>query len=432
MTHFGIFCPGAIGHLNPMVNLGRELLDRGHTVTLFGMPDIRAKVTQSGLNFHEIGADDFPLGKLTAAWTELGKLSGLPGLKYSIELFRTETIMLLKEAPAAIQQAGIEALIVDQVSFALGTIADRLQLPFVTICNALPINREPAVPPYFTNWPYQNNPLARLRNQLGNTLADRLTAALWQLVVVQRQAWQLPAYADRDAAASPLAQIAQLPTGFDFPRQTLAPWFHYTGPLQKGRELVNADRADFPWDKLTDQPLIYASLGTLQNQNLEIFETIAAACQDLPAQLVISLGNPDAKLDTPPSWPGQPLVVPYAPHQQLIDRAALVITHAGLNTTIGALQAGVPLVAVPITNEQPGIAARLVQTGAGLSLPVKQLTTAKLRSLVTEVLGNVAYRDRAKAFAASAQSAGGLAQAADIIETAIRTAQPVLALGRSS
>jgi UDP:flavonoid glycosyltransferase YjiC (YdhE family) len=50
-----------IGHLNPMVNLGRELLDRGHTVTLFGMPDIRAKVTQSGLNFHEIGAAAFPL-----------------------------------------------------------------------------------------------------------------------------------------------------------------------------------------------------------------------------------------------------------------------------------------------------------------------------------------------------------------------------------
>lgn len=51
MTHFGIFCPGAIGHLNPMVSLGRELVRRGHRVTLFGVPDVRAKVVQSGLEF---------------------------------------------------------------------------------------------------------------------------------------------------------------------------------------------------------------------------------------------------------------------------------------------------------------------------------------------------------------------------------------------
>lgn len=35
MTHFGIICPAAIGHLNPMCALGRELQRRGHRVTLF-------------------------------------------------------------------------------------------------------------------------------------------------------------------------------------------------------------------------------------------------------------------------------------------------------------------------------------------------------------------------------------------------------------
>ena len=40
-----------------------------------------------------------------------------------------------------------------------------------------------------------------------------------------------------------------------------------------------------------ERPLVYASLGTLQNGSEEIFRTIAEACAGLNAQLVISLGG---------------------------------------------------------------------------------------------------------------------------------------------
>jgi zeaxanthin glucosyltransferase len=83
MTHFGIFCPGTIGYLNPMCNIGRELIHRGHQVTLFGVPDVQEKVAQSGLNFYEVGAEDFPLGAMNATMQQLGELDGLPGLKFS-------------------------------------------------------------------------------------------------------------------------------------------------------------------------------------------------------------------------------------------------------------------------------------------------------------------------------------------------------------
>ena len=61
MTHFGIICPAAIGHLNPMCVLGRELQRRGHQVTLFGVLDIQPKVMKSGLGFWTIGEADFPV-----------------------------------------------------------------------------------------------------------------------------------------------------------------------------------------------------------------------------------------------------------------------------------------------------------------------------------------------------------------------------------
>lgn len=420
MTHFGIFCPGAIGHLNPMASLGRELMRRGHRVTLFGVPDVRAKVAQAGLEFFELGASEFPPGNLDAIYAQLGELDGLAGLKFSIEYFQKDAEMLFRCAPAAIQSAGIDVLLVDQVTTAAGTVADFLQLPFITVCNALLINREPGVPPYFTPWLYQNTPWAKLRNQLGNKLIQYLTRPLWQTVVTQRQTWQLPPHSNREAAYSQRAQICQLPEGFDFPRQRLAPCFHYTGPLidPSGTEPVQFNQPPFPFEQLSDQPLIYASLGTLQNRNGAVFEAIAAACQNLEAQLVVSLGDPKRSVSDV-TLPGSPLVVAYAPHQQLIQRSSLVITHAGLNTVIGALSAGVPMVAIPITNEQPGIAARMAYTGAGQVVPLAQLKGDRLRSAITQVLTTPAYRQKAQAMQQVIQQSGGVVKAAEIIERAI-------------
>ena len=65
--------------------------------------------------------------------------------------------MLFRDAPEAIRQADIDLLLVDQVTNAGGTIADYLNLPFITVCNALPINREPGVPPSFTAWSYKTH-----------------------------------------------------------------------------------------------------------------------------------------------------------------------------------------------------------------------------------------------------------------------------------
>ncbi len=84
MTHIGIFCPGAVGHLNPMASLGRELVRRGHRVTVFGVPDVRAKMAHSGLAFFEMGASEFPPGALDEIYAQLGQLNGLAGFKFSM------------------------------------------------------------------------------------------------------------------------------------------------------------------------------------------------------------------------------------------------------------------------------------------------------------------------------------------------------------
>ena len=185
MTHFGIICPAAIGHLNPMCVLGRELQKRGHQVTLFGIPDVQPKVMRSGLDFWTIGESEFPKGTLDQKYQELGKLSGLAGFNFTVRWIRQEAVMLFNEAPEALKAAGIGALLVDQISVG-GTIADFLNLPFITVCNALLINREAGVPPYFSHWSYNKAGWASLRNQLGNLFIERLTQPLWDIHVQQR------------------------------------------------------------------------------------------------------------------------------------------------------------------------------------------------------------------------------------------------------
>ena len=429
MTKFGIVCPSAIGHLNPMCALGSELQRRNNNVTIFGIADIETKVKNSDLNFYLIGERECPLGWLEKQYKTLGKMSGKAARKYTIQFLLEETKMLFDNLPAAIRATKIEALIVDQVSFAGGTVADKLNMSYVTVCNALLINREAGVPPYFTPWGY--NPIwwAKFRNQTGNWLLNRLSAPIWQAIQQQRQEWGLPLYLNREAAYSKLAQICQLPQEFDFPRENLANCFHYTGALQNpsGIESIAFPDLIFPWDRLTDKPLIYASLGTLQNKVPEVFQKIARATKDLDAQLVISLGNPN---NDPADYnlPDNVIVVSFAPHQQLIERSNLVITHAGMNTTLGALSSGVPLVAIPITNEQPGIAARLAKTGAGEVLPLKNLTVSQLKTTIKKVLTEDSYKQNALRMQQAILQAGGVKKAADIVEQAINTNKPVLAV----
>ena len=430
MTRFGLFCPPAVGHLNPMCALALELQRRGHIVVLFGVPDALAKVSSLNLTTLEIGTFDYPKGSIDSAYKTLGKLTGKAGLKFSINFFRRETQMLFREAPQAIRKAKIDVLIIDQISSSMATVADYLDLPFVTVCNAMLINREPGVPPYSTHWAYSTTPWARLRNRLGNALVDFLTRDLWQEIVEQRRYWNLPPYKKRGDAYSPLAQVCQLPEAFDFPREHLPEHFHYVGRFQdpSGTEPITFDNTDFPFEQLNGKPLIYASLGTLQNQRPEIFECIAKSCLSLDVQLVISLGNPKAQSI---ELPGNPIIVPFAPHQKLIERSTVVVTHAGMNTVLTALGCGVPLVAIPITNEQPGIASRLARTKAGKMLPLSKLSEIALRTAISEVLSESSYRNNAQQLQKVIQASGGVDKVADILETAAQTRQPVNAKGVS-
>jgi zeaxanthin glucosyltransferase len=411
MADIGAFCFPGTGHLNPMTSLARCLQRRGHRVVLFGIADTERKVRAAGVEFRLIGEQEYPPGTLARLDQELSRKRGLNTFRFTVERVRNYTRMVLRDGPAAVTDARVDALLVDEADMA-GSVAEFLNIPFVSIACFPPLMRDECIPPFCFGWRYGTTPFSRLRNRLGAALLRRIASPIFTLVNEQRRAWGLVPLEHPADALSRLAQIAQLPEALEFPVSNRPAELHYTGPF------VDAEVREpvaFEWERLDGRPLVYASMGTLQNRSDKIFRTIANACAGLDAQLVLSLGggmNPEelGELD------GDPVVVSYAPQLELLKRASAVITHAGLNTTLEALAEGVPLVAIPLGNDQPGVGARIAYRKAGIVIPYRKLSVKRLRTAVADVLEQNSYRRAAREIQASIAKTNGLEMATDITE----------------
>jgi zeaxanthin glucosyltransferase len=413
MAHFGVICPPYPGHLNPLSALGRELQTRGHRVTVLQVSDLEAKVRSEGLEFYPIGQSIYQPGSLAATFKQLTQYSEIEALRYSVDFCRQMTEMICQDAPAAIQSLGIDALLVDQLEPVGQSVAQFLALPFVCISSGQTIHRRSDIPPFFTPWGYSRAAWARLRNTIAYYILDRGCQPILQVINRYRQQWGLPSYRKIYESIASL-HISQQPVAFEFPMVDIPSHFHYTGPFRNPSPCPTS----FPFEQLTGQPLIYASLGSVQNTKQEIFQCIAAACEGIDVQLVIAHGG-GMTMEAVRSLAGSPLVVEYAPQLEVLAKASLTITHGGMNTVLDSLSCGVPLVAIPITFEQPGTGARIRWTGTGEVLALSQLQVSTLRAAVQRVLTEETYLQNARRLQQAIQQAGGVQRAADVIEQAI-------------
>src|SRR5262249_37414273 len=215
---------------------------------------------------------------------------------------------------------------------------------------------------------------------------------------------------------SPWASISQTPSAFDFESSHWPSQFYNTGPFHDGR---GREKVDFPWKRLTGEPLIYASMGTILNGRADVFQTIVAAlAKNKNLQLVLSIGDQvDPKqIGTIPS---NTMIVRRAPQLELLKQASVCITHAGLNTVLESLAQGVPQLAIPITYDQPGVAARIADKGTGVVTSLDKLTPDNLAFLLNEVLINPKYRENARKLQKTIKETDGLSLPAERIEESL-------------
>jgi zeaxanthin glucosyltransferase len=227
-------------------------------------------------------------------------------------------------------------------------------------------------------------------------------------------------WSNPDATISKLAWLTQTPKAFDFESSQWAPQLYHTGPFHDGAGRIDPE---FPWERLTGEPLIYGSMGTVQNGLANVFRAIVtAASKHKDVQLVLSVGNNLDPKEIGPV-PSNAIVVNQAPQLELLKRASVCITNAGLNTVLEALAQGVPQVAIPVTHDQPGVAARIAAKKTGVVVPAEELTSARLALAFDEIFQDSTYRDNARYFQEGIAKTQGLSMAADLVERSFGVAK---------
>jgi len=418
----GVATIAATGHLNAMTALARRLANRGHEATFISMPDGERAARDAGLRFESLCALEYPLGFADDVLRKQSALTGEEGLQFTMQALGSVSQAVLKSMPAILKKLKVDGMVIDNALYGASAAARLTRVPFATIFCTPILDLSGGMPPWQVSWPYEDSDAARQRNLAGVDAVLKLVEPVYriQLEHLKRAGIQVDE-SDYEWVRSPLACITQVPAAFDFLGHHLPPHYHRTGPFHDG--LGRAEVA-FPWERLTGEPLIYASMGTVQNGLLEVFRIILQATERMGYQVVLSVGPNIAAEQLRTEVPST-IVVSKAPQLELLKLASLCVTHAGLNTTLEALAQGVPLVAIPITNDQPGVAARILASGSGLFVPLSQLTAEVLREMVDAVIANPAYRKRALALQSEIQSLDGLTMASKIIETAIASAARV-------
>jgi len=413
----GLLCPEVPGHLNPMTTLGNEIRRRGHEVVLLGsrMADTIAK--RADIPLIELGRDDPLSDAQEESFRKLGRTSGFQSMMQTGKSFGIAVKLIQRHLPAALREENLDGMVIDQFAPAGCLIAEREEIPYAVACNALAMYWDPLLPPPPLPWGYRADMWGRARNRIAKTLlppiynwlSDRRNTGVDPMMLVLE-----PDHG--------LVHIAQQPAFFDFPREKPVDRLHFTGPWHQAAR--DDGSCEFPWDWLDGRPLLYASMGTLQNSLAHVFQMIVDAVRDRPVQVVLTKGGSDVEIST--AIPQNVLLVDRAPQLRLLERASLAITHAGLNTALECLAHGVPMLCLPVTNDQPGVAKRVEWIGAGRVIPVGKVSLSRLSAELDRMLQDDSFLVRAKAWQQEIQIGPGVEQAAELVERAISTRQTIL------
>jgi UDP:flavonoid glycosyltransferase YjiC (YdhE family) len=143
------------------------------------------------------------------------------------------------------------------------------------------------------------------------------------------------------------------------------------------------------------EPLVYITLGTVFNDDLDLFQAAVEAARELGIRVVVTLGhgNDPAALGPQPS---HVTVEQFIPQSELLPACAAVVSHAGSGTFLAALAAGVPQVLLPQAADQFLNAQAGEEGGVAIAVPRAEVSVARVREALERVIGDGTFRRAAE------------------------------------
>ena len=352
--------PGA-GHYEPLVPLAVAARAAGHTVAFASGAPVADRAQQAGFEAFHAGPD----ASFRAEWAP--RFPGFDALVGDAQrhFFLTEIFANLELVPRAADLEGIvdtwrPDLLVHEVAELAGPLVGSARgIPYVDV-------------------------------SYGPLIAASLLRAAGEAAA--------PEWRARGLEPHPVAGLFQHLYVDTCPPSLQSPEIAALDAVQPLRPAAaSVPEADAPdWlDHLERAAVVYLTMGTVWNRDLDVFRTVIEAVRDDDIDLVVTIGRENDPAALEP-LPDNVVVHRYVPQGLLLPRCDAVVSHGGAATTLGALAFGVPLLFLPQGADQYSNAERVVAAGAGRQLLKEQRSIDSVRTSLHALLSDTSHRHAAE------------------------------------
>jgi UDP:flavonoid glycosyltransferase YjiC (YdhE family) len=391
MSKIIIATPPIPGEVRPLLQLARELAERGHQITFVTGGRFRASVEQFGLTFvPTTGAADFddrvhnesPERKQLAPGPQMLNWDWINNFINPIPELHAILQRLLEQDPDQYLIANVVWL--GAWPTALGAPGLRPRR-WINV-SAVPLALSSDDTTFFGPVPVPPGEDQKAANRGGNAqfaammqpIQDRLNELLASL-----GASETAPFID-GVITLPDATAALTVPGYEFERSDAPDSLHLVGLLPT--RSASDWQPPIWWKDLDDdRPVVVVTQGTTANRDLsELIEPTLTGLANLDVTVVALLGREVETLSIP--IPDNARVAEFVPFDVLLPRTDILITNGGAGGTQQAIAAGVPVIVAGATEDKPANAARVAHHGLGIDLKTGNPTPDAVANATEAVL----------------------------------------------
>ncbi|WP_406589907.1 macrolide family glycosyltransferase [Bacillus atrophaeus] len=379
--HITIINIPAYGHVNPTLALVEKLCEKGHRVTYATTEEFAPAVQQAGAR---------PLLYETTISVDPQQIKELMEKNETPLMFLKESLGILPQLEELYKDDQPDLIVYDFIALAGKLLADKLQVPAVRLCSS-----------YAQNESFQMGTEEMLQ-QVKEAEAE------FQAFLEQEN---LPAVSFEQLAIPEAFNIVFMPRSFQIKNETFDDRFCFIGPSLGKR----SEQERLLLKEKGDRPLMLISLGTAFNAWPEFYQMCMEAFGGSEWRVIMSVGKsiePDSLGDIPDNFTVRQRV----PQLDVLTEADVFISHGGMNSTMEAMNEGVPLVVIPQMHEQELTAQRVEELGLGIYLPKEEVSVPRLQQAIGNIFSDKEIHSRVKDMQKDVKEAGGAEQGAAEIE----------------
>ncbi len=393
-THIAMFSIAAHGHVNPSLEVIRELVARGHRVTYAIPPVFADKVAETGAEVKPWRStlpspDDDP-----SDWGNT--------LLDNVEPFLDDAIQALPQLIEAYRDDEPDLVLHDITSYPARVLAHRWGVPAIYLS------------PNLVAWEGYEEEVAEplwaepLKTERGRAYYARFEAWLAQNGITRHP---------DPFVGRPARSIVLIP-------RVLQP--HADRVDEKVHSFVGACQGDRSaqgdWERPAGaEKVVLVSLGSSFTKQPAFYRECVEAFGGLPGWHTVLQVGKHVRPDELGDIPANVEVRSWVPQLAILRKADLFVTHAGAGGSQEGLATATPMIAVPQAVDQFGNADMLQGLGVARRLATEEATAETLRAAALALVDDPEAARRLKDVQAAMAREGGTRRAADLIEAELPT-----------